>query len=109
MTETGETTPAPVLPAREASRRAVLLGTLRDALAARQVESVLALRHRLVLHADSPCGPSGPADPELYVLTGGSGIVTTDGTAFRLPGGIQHPVTDPAGAAALMSSESGQG
>jgi hypothetical protein len=104
MTDSGKTKQARVLQPAEASRRAVLLGALRDALAARQVESVLALRHRLVLHAHSPCAPSGPADPQLYVLTGGSGVATTDGMTFRLPGGRQHPATDPAGAAALMSA-----
>jgi hypothetical protein len=102
MTDTDKSSPAPVLPAGEAGRRAVQLGALRDALAARQVESVLALRHRLVLHADSPCGPSGPADPQLFVLTGGAGVATTDGRTFSLPGGRRHPATDPAGAAALI-------
>jgi hypothetical protein len=48
--------PRPVLATAEAQRRAGLLGTLRDALAERSIETVLVRRWRIALRADMSGG-----------------------------------------------------
>jgi hypothetical protein len=97
-----------ILTAAAASRRAALLGTLGAALAAREVESLLACRHRLVLRADRPCGPCDPADPRLYVFgPGGTEVVATDGCQYRFASGATCPVAEPGRAAGLALSAAG--
>jgi hypothetical protein len=92
--------PGPVLATAEAQRRAGLLGTLRDALAERSIETVLVTRRRIVLRADMSGGPSGPTDPSLHIF-GGAGveIVRTDGTQFIFASGNAYPATNPRAAA----------
>jgi hypothetical protein len=94
------------------SRRSALLAALRDALDERGARSVLTRNQRLVLrYNQAPCEPSGPTDPQLHILapSGPARVVTTDGTAYRLAGGGQWPVSDPGtAAAALIASESSQ-
>lgn len=89
-------------------RRAALLGALGPALAAREVESLLAHRHRLVLRADRLCGPCDPADPQLYVFgPGGTEVVATDGWQYRFASGATCPVAEPGRAAGLALSAAG--
>lgn len=87
-----------------ASSRYALLAALRDELAAQQINSVLATRHRLVLRGKGPCDPSGLTDPQLYIFTSeGREVATTDGRAYYFANGQAHPVSDPAGAAIRLA------
>jgi hypothetical protein len=95
-----------VLASREARTRAVLLADLQSSLAALGVRSVLARRHRLVLHGGrtTPIGarpePSGPIDPELHILgPDATEIATTDGATYHVASGNKYPAADPAAAA----------
>ncbi len=95
-----------VLPDAEASRRALLLAELQAALTALGARAVLARKHRLVLRYNAGSSePSGLVDPELHVLSEiATGIVTTDGTTYKLAGGGEYPAADPAAAAAAVLS-----
>jgi hypothetical protein len=94
----------PVLAKAEVSRRMLLLAELQGALARRDIHSVLARNHRLVLqYKSSPCQPSGLTDPRLYIfLPGGTDSATTDGTSYHLAIGRQYLASDPAAAADLI-------
>ena len=93
-----------VLADAEAWRRRVLLITLKDALAARGVPSLLVGRHVLALRATAPFEPSGPANPELHVLSAATReVITTDGAVYRLNTGGALPADDPAGAAERLA------
>ena len=95
----------PILAEGEVRRRIHLLSELRQALSANGVESALARNHRLVLRYSEPCSaPSGLTDPTLHILGGDqTGIVTTNGTVYSLPGGQQCPVSNPAQAALAIT------
>jgi hypothetical protein len=84
----------------------LLLAELQGVLSAEGVRCVLARTRRLVLrYNDGPCKPSGLTDPQLHVLTtGGTEIVTTDGTTYRLGGAEEFPVADPAAVVAVICS-----
>jgi hypothetical protein len=89
-----------ILAEADVTRRMLLLTELQSTLAAQGAQSVLARRHRIVLRADQPIGPSGLTNPELHIFApGGTYIATTDGTTYRLASGPEYPVDDPAGAA----------
>jgi hypothetical protein len=117
--ENGQIPPVPrppVLATKEASRRAALLGDLQTALAAQGVSSVLARRHRLVLHGGRTTPvparfePSGPTDPQLHIFTpDGTDIATAHGSTYHFTSGRAHPADDPARAArhAIMQTASG--
>lgn len=94
----------PILTPHEVAARAELLVSLQAELEKLGHRCVLARTRRLVLRA-SPAQhePSGPTNPQLHVLTGTSSLVTTDGTMYRLPDGLQHPASDPAAAAMHLS------
>jgi hypothetical protein len=92
------------------ARRLLLLAELRNALSSLGVRCVLARTQRLVLRWNSPnpgpYRPSGPTDPQLHIFTpDGTAVATTDGTTYHLAAGQQCPADDPAGAAALISSQ----
>jgi hypothetical protein len=90
----------PTISRDDADRRREILGMLQDALAARQVGSVLVGRRTIVLRSGECGGPARSADPQLYVFVAGTVyIVTTDGEDYRFAGGRTHPAADPAGAA----------
>lgn len=96
----------PILPEAEVARRQLQLADLRAALASAGIDSTLAGRHRLVLrYGEGRCEPSGPIDPQLHVfLTGGTVVVTTDGTSYHLPGGVTSSTSDSAVAAAALTA-----
>jgi hypothetical protein len=105
VSETTENPPGDlILGEAEVARRMLLLAELHGALEAEGVRCVLARIHRLVMRSnDCPCKPSGLADPQLHVfLPGGTGVVTTDGTTYRLAGGEEFAVADPAAAASVI-------
>jgi hypothetical protein len=87
-----------VLPPAEANRRKAVLRRLKDELAARSVESVLAGRHVLRLSTAAPWSQSGPINPELHIPSTGIRI-TTDGHRYQLTDGTVHDTDDPASAA----------
>jgi hypothetical protein len=99
--------PAPSLTVAEADRRKVILGLLKDALAARRISSTLVGRRTLVLRSaegDERSGgygePARPSDPRLYVFASGDvQVVATDGELYHFADGRMHPAADPAGAA----------
>lgn len=92
-----------VLTSDEADRRKAVLTRLRDELATRGIESVLAGRHTLILSGCGPWAPSGPGDPELHVLgVGGRCIVATDGQRYQFAEGSTHSADDPSGAAGYV-------
>ena len=101
-------TPAspPILAETEAARRLLLLAELQTSLATIGVRCVLAGTRRVVLRSNqAPAEPSGPTNPQLHVFTGeGTRVVTTDGAAYYLTGSPPCPVSDPAAAAARISS-----
>jgi hypothetical protein len=95
---------SPVLADVEACRRRTLLITLQEALAVRGVRSLLVGRHVLALRATAPFEPSGPADPELHVLSGSCReVVTTDGLVYQLDSGRALPADDPAAVAERLT------
>jgi len=102
---TGTETNTEILSDSEAARRKALLGELQATLAVLGCQSVLARTRRLVLRsADGITEPSGPTNPQLHVLQPGrTCIITTDGTAYHLPGSQTCPITDPAAAAATIT------
>ena len=84
----------------------LLLTELQTALAARQIRSVLARNHRLVLRYNySSYEPSGMTNPRLHIFgPDGTGIATTDGTTFSLASGpVVYPCEDPDAAAIAIS------
>jgi hypothetical protein len=99
--------PVPSLTVAEADRRKVILGLLKDALAARRISSMLVGRRTLVLRSaeGEKCSgcygePARPSDPRLYVFAAGDvHVVATDGEVYRLADGRMYPAADPAGAA----------
>lgn len=99
--------PVPSLARAEADRRKVILGLLKDALAALRISSALVGRRTLVLRSaeggNRPGGYEEPlrqSDPQLYVFGAGEvHIVTTDGEVYWFADGRAHPAADPAGAA----------
>ncbi|SRR6266851_7418205 len=97
--------PAPaVLADAEACRRRDLLIMLKVALADRGVRSLLIGRHVLALRAAAPFEPSGPADPELHVLSAANReVITTDGAMYWLNTGGALAVDDPAAAAEQLA------
>ena len=104
---------APSLTKTEFDRRKAILGLLKNALAARQISSVLVGRRVLVLRSAQGQHRSFrgrefamPADPQLYVFgTGGVDvhIVTTDGDSYWLGGGRAVAVVDPGDAAQAIA------
>jgi hypothetical protein len=84
-----------------------MLGLLKNALAAERISSSLVGRRTLVLRSDQGTQHSAgyrglvrPADPQLYVFTGGDvHVVTTDGEVYWLPGRRAYPTADPGAAA----------
>jgi hypothetical protein len=93
-----------ILAQAEVSRRVLLLAELQAALAAQQIDSVLARNHRLVLQYNRvPSGPSGMTDPQLHIFApDGTDITTTDGRTFNLASGEKCPADDPAAAATFI-------
>ena len=94
-----------ILSDSEADRRKALLADLQAALAELGCQSVLARTHRLVLRsADGITEPSGPTNPRLHVIQPGrTCVITTDGTAYNLPGSQTCPAADPATAATTVA------
>jgi hypothetical protein len=97
----------------EVGHRKVILGLLKDALAAQRITSALAGRHTLVLCSEARPGEEwGPtvraADPQLYVFgDGGTDIVTTDGESYRFASGRIYPAADLSAAAQALSHPPG--
>ena len=96
----------PVLSRAEATRRLLLLADLQAALAARDIRSVLARNHRLVLRSERvPCERSGLTDPRLHIFArDGTDSATTDGTTYSLASGTTYTAGDPVAIAALMQN-----
>jgi len=94
----------PILADAEVALRMLLLAELQAALVELGFHSVLARNQRLVLQYNQrPCEPSGLTDPDLHIFTpDGTGIATTDGATYALPGGRNCPVSDPGAAAAIL-------
>lgn len=91
---------SPILDKAEVTRRMILLTRLQGALAAHEIQSVLARCQRLVLRSDQPIAPSGLTDPQLHIFgPDGTDIATTDRTTYHFASGPEYPVSDPAGAA----------
>lgn len=96
-----------LLTAAEADRRKSMLRLLKDALSAQRIASALVGRRTLVLFSEQSAERAvgygetvRPSDPELYVFAGEETyVVTTDGEAYRFPGGHAYPTADPARAA----------
>jgi hypothetical protein len=72
---------------------------LQDALAARDIRSVIVGRHSLTLRGAAPAPPPTPGDPELHIFGADRyRIITTDGQRYSSADGV-HPADDPGGAA----------
>jgi hypothetical protein len=97
----------------ESDRRKAILGLLKEALAARQISSVLVGRRTLVLRSAQGQKRSDiweelarPAEPQLYVFAAGCSdvrIVTTDGEVYWFARDRGVPVADPGYAARAYS------
>jgi hypothetical protein len=97
--------PRAILTAAAVQNRVDLLGAMKEALAARSVESVLVTRRTIVLRPKAPAILSGPTDPELYVwVASGLDVVTTDGTQYRSASGYVHPGRDADEAVASVAA-----
>lgn len=97
----------PILANAEASRRRALLAELQAALAAQQIQSVLARNRTVILQFnDERHQPSGLTDPQLYIFApDGTDIATTDGITYHFTSGKTYPTCDPAGAVIAIRSD----
>jgi hypothetical protein len=87
----------------EVARRMRLLTALQETLEQRQIRSIPARHHRLVLYREGLCEPSGLTDPQLHVFgPDNKHVVTINGSAYVLDGGEQFK--SPATTAAAIAS-----
>jgi hypothetical protein len=94
----------PILSESDAASRATLLAELQVTLTDLGIRCVLARRQRLVLRFNLvPQPASGRTDPALYIFTpGGTRVVTTDGSVYRLDSGQEFAVADPVAAVSAI-------